>query len=82
MEKAGLIIRLPDKDDHRRNIVALSEQGAVICREAQEHSSAEVDRLMAGAEPWDIDAFRRVMRVIQENLFKLDAASHPEAGGA
>lgn len=76
MEKAQLISRQPDRKDHRRNTIALSERGAVLCREARERSVAEVDRLMAGADTWDIDAFRRVMRVIQENLFRLDADSN------
>lgn len=73
MEEAGLIIRTPDEYDPRRMMVALSERGAVVCREQKSRANAEVDRLMAGAESWDVDAFRRVMRVVQENLRKLNS---------
>ena len=81
MDKAGLITRLPDEGDHRRNVIGLSEHGAVVCRKARERSIAEVDHLMAGVDPWDVDAFRRAMRIIQENLFRRDVNLFPEAKG-
>jgi DNA-binding MarR family transcriptional regulator len=88
MEEAGLITRTPDEYDPRRMMVALSERGVVECREQRECADAEVARLVEGAECWDIDALRRVLRVVQDNLHKLDKdpnrpithGGHPGAG--
>jgi DNA-binding MarR family transcriptional regulator len=84
LEEAGLITRTPDEHDPRRMMIALSEQGAVMYREQQECANVEVDRLTAGAECWDIDVFRRVMRVIQENLHKpnTDDSAQASRGGS
>ncbi|WP_430867298.1 MarR family winged helix-turn-helix transcriptional regulator [Demequina aurantiaca] len=74
MEDDGLIERTNDPDDGRRIIVALSERGESLRAEHREQTNAQIDRLMEGADPADVEALWRVIAVVRTNLAEL----HPE----
>jgi len=77
MENDGLIERTDDPDDGRRIIVTLSERGRILRDEQRERSRTEIESLVAGAEPADIEAMWRVFGVIRSNLDELN----PEGEG-
>ncbi len=68
MDEERLIALTAQEHDRRGVMVALTDKGAAVREGHRARAAAEVDRLTAGAEPWDLDAFRRVMRVIHDNL--------------
>ena len=71
MEADGLITRTADPDDRRRIIVALSDAGEGTRGGQRERADAEVERLVAGVAPEDIEAFGRMVEKIRENLREL-----------
>ena len=85
MEADGLITRTDDDTDKRRIIVALSEQGEALRAGQRERADSEVERLTAGIEPADLEAFERVLERIRHNLRELgtdpDTRGHGRGGG-
>ena len=81
MEADGLITRTADPDDGRRIIVALSEEGEATRGGQRERADAEVERLIAGVAPEDIEAFGRMVERIRQNLVELGTDPDARGGG-
>ena len=81
MEADGLITRTADPDDRRRIIVALSDAGEGTRGGQRERADAEVERLVAGVAPEDIEAFGRMVEKIRENLRELGTDPDGRGGG-
>ncbi len=81
MEADGLITRTPDPDDGRRIIVTLSETGEAARGGQRERADAESERLVAGVAPEDLEAFRRMVEKIRENLRELGTDPDGRGGG-
>ncbi len=81
MEADGLITRTPDPDDGRRIVVSLSEAGEATRGGRRERADAEVERLIAGVAPEDIEAFGRMVEKIRENLSELGTDPDGRGGG-
>ncbi len=81
MEADGLITRTGDPEDGRRVIVALSEAGEATRGGQRERADAEVERLVEGVAPEDIEAFGRMVEKIRENLRELGTDPDGRGGG-
>jgi DNA-binding MarR family transcriptional regulator len=81
MERDSLITRLPDAEDKRRMVVALTEAGQAVRRGHHDGAEADLAALLAGADTWDLDALRRVTLVIQHNLRVLGTDPEKRGGG-
>ncbi len=68
LEQDGLVVRRTDRDDARYTRVALTAAGRRLVERVMVVREAFLERMVAGAEPADVDAFLRVLDRISDNL--------------
>lgn len=81
MEGNGLITREPDAADKRRVVVALTAAGRAMRSSQQGRAEVDLAALLVGADTWDLDAFRRVILVLQSNLRLMGTDPELRGGG-
>ena len=89
LEAAGLVERLPDPDDRRGRLVALTERGRAVVDEAVVAHIRNEERLLSGMDPADRERLAGLLRrlLTSEPFASMDPAgvSHPQetvdAGG-
>ncbi len=68
LEQAGLVVRRADEMDARFTRVGLSPAGRRLVDRVMVDREAFLQRMVAGADPADVDAFLRVLDRISDNL--------------
>jgi DNA-binding MarR family transcriptional regulator len=64
LEDKGLVVRRPDTHDRRRNVVALTAQGASTLRDATRASDDAERQFLAALTPQAADEFRAALRLL------------------
>ena len=82
LEAAGLVERLPDPDDRRGRLVALTERGRAVVDEAVVAHIRNEERLLSGMDPADRERLAGLLRrlLTSEPFASMDPAgvSHPQ----
>jgi len=65
LQRAELITRTPDPNDRRANLLRLTRRGRVVVRKIETDMDAFRERLLAAANPADIEAAMRVFALIK-----------------
>ena len=62
---AGLVTRTPDPNDRRANLLRLTPEGRAAVRNIEIDMDAFRERVLADADPADIEAAMRVLAIIK-----------------
>jgi DNA-binding MarR family transcriptional regulator len=83
VEDAGLVERLPDPDDRRGTLVALTAKGRSVVDEAVQAHLANEERLLGALSTADRAQLTRLLRklLVSEPFTRLDPAYSPERNG-
>jgi DNA-binding MarR family transcriptional regulator len=83
VEAAGLVERLPDPDDRRGTLVALTAKGRAVVDEAVRAHLANEERLLGGLSRTDRAQLTRLLRklLVSEAFSTLDPAPSVDANG-
>jgi len=65
LQKAGLVTRTPDPNDRRANLLRLTPEGRAAVRNIEIDMDAFRERVLADADPADIEAAMRVLAIIK-----------------
>jgi DNA-binding MarR family transcriptional regulator len=68
MESKGLIFRKVDKDDKRKVLILLSEEGVKLRKQVKEVVVSFNEKLIKEIPPNKLNAFFEVMEIIDENI--------------
>lgn len=68
MERDGLILRIADRSDRRRNLIRLNQCAEELGDTVVECSARVCARAVQGLSPQEIDALRRLLKRILQNL--------------
>lgn len=68
MERDGLILRIADRSDRRRNLIRLNQCAEELGDAVVECSARVCARAVQGLSPQEIDALRRLLKRILQNL--------------
>ncbi len=71
MEKAGLIVRVPDPEDARRRLVRLTPHGEEVLHIMTDAAHDVYDEAVAGLSDAEVDQFLAVCARLSENLERL-----------
>ena len=72
LDDAGLAVRQPDPHDGRSFRVTLTDRGSTLLAEALARREDVVDRALAGWDPDDAAALRRLLGRLADDLDRLD----------
>ncbi|MFH1151367.1 MAG: MarR family transcriptional regulator [Actinomycetota bacterium] len=76
LEDRGMVERVPDEHDRRVVLVRLSDEGKSIAEHLLETYTARLEESLEGVEPDELDAFLRVLALINQHLAeKLDLSA-------
>jgi len=65
LQRAELITRTPDPNDRRANLLRLTRRGRAVVRKIETDMDAFRERLLAAANPVDLEAAMRVFALIK-----------------
>ena len=68
LTRSGYVVRSPDPDDGRAQLLSLSDTGREIVREAQQRREAWLDRLLDGWDEAEISAFTALLGKFADTL--------------
>ena len=68
MERDGLILRIVDRSDRRRKLIRLNHHAEELGETVVECSARVCARAVQGLSPQEIDALRRLLKRILQNL--------------
>ncbi len=68
LEKANLLVRIPDKNDRRQNMLYLTNEGKEMVFKFSEVSRATQETALEGIGSKELVIFRRVLDRIRDNL--------------
>ncbi|GAA1223005.1 MarR family transcriptional regulator [Prauserella halophila] len=81
LEKRDLVTRAPDPTDRRNKLIAITEAGHQVCRQARERVAAASDGHFEGVSPQDLDHLRYMLRRIAFPESDLDDREAVALGG-
>jgi DNA-binding MarR family transcriptional regulator len=76
LEKSNLVIRVPDKDDRRVNVVYLTNLGKELKNILIEEAQATYEEAFEGISEDDILTTRKVLNKLFINLFGIECEKH------